>query len=749
MNRTIRILLTMAIAFSAMAAGATVSSPVDVGDFPLMQAVWDQYQPVVAASDGSYLVAYLHREPELSLRVTRVSSDGEVLDPFGIELGKTQSSFDTIWTGREYLIAWTRSSCAEDTGSRCLQLTTVSPDGEVDHVLQLPAVDDPRIAVRGDSLLISWSENIGESVRLRSHLLNLNGQTVSANIDLLAIERYTQVEQVVATDDGFLVFAAVPSGTGPTETLIAIPVSPQGVVGDVSTLAEDDSIYFQSIATNGERTAVVFGPRSGWPSLVILDSTGDVLVGPAQLQVGETPLIVSRGDLFALVSKFRDVVAIQTLDSEGTLGPLWPLEGELAPDAQLSALTAGMEGYLLIWQEQKGDGFWEPGGFNQYVTTYDHALQPLTLAAPLMLSAPVQRRSALTAADQSYLHVWEEYRDGVWQIYSQPMGPDGRITVWPVDHAHGEFSVASSGEDYLLAVGRLRWTEAEGFERFVELTRIAIDGSVELRKEFPEAVLPELVFDGKQYVLLWRTHPIPGSTMLTVLSDDLTPRGEAVAIDDFEEAAGFAGRVILLETVEGDPLFPDTLPTQGLGFRLVETANTVVVRPLNTIFEPTTDPLRNLIDATVGTNGEQAMIVWQEGNNDFDGGRGSRTATALVDSSGAVVSQRFGGLSRSLDSATDSMTWNGSRFVSAGMDQQGDLLLVQYFNPFGAPSQRLEIPVHSYGNGEVSIASTGGGQIFVDYSAFQTNDIVGAGVERVLMRSIITESGRRERPLRR
>lgn len=237
--------------------------------------------------------------------------------------------------------------------------------------------------------------------------------------------------------------------------------------------------------------------------------------------------------------------------------------------------------------------------------------------------------------------------------------------------------------------------------------------------------------------------------MLTVLSDDLTSRGEPVAVDDFEEAAGLAGRVILLEKIEGDPLFPDTSPTQGLGFRLVETANTVVVGPLKTLFESTLDPLRNLIDTTVAANGEQALIVWQEGHNDFDGGRGSRTATALVDSSGVVVSQRTGGLSRSLDSPTDSMTWNGSQFVSAGVNEQGNLLLVQYFNRFGAPSQRVQIPVDSYGNGEVSIASTGEGRLFVDYSAFQTNDMVGAGVERVLMRSIKTETEKRQRPVRR
>ncbi len=733
-------------------ADPIVSPPRDIGDFPLMQAVWDQSGPEAVSNGEDYLVVYVHGTRGRFLRATRITANGDVLDPFGIAIGSTGSSlhpFDVLWSGSEYLIAWTRSNC--DDGGSCLQFTTVTPDGEVEQGMSLPPVEEARFALRSGVLLVAWSE----PDRLQARMIPLGGEP-GEPIDLLdVVDRYVSIEKVVATSSGFLVFAhagATRTGSAAKEQLLVIPVDASGNAGAAHVLLEGgadlEPLRFGSISTTGQTTAVLFGAGSASRSLAILGPSGEDLVrlDPFTAFVPDDTLLLPDGEDFLMASRQAETVVIQTLGSSGATGPVWTLQPGIDRNQSLSAFAGTPSTLLLVREERKGDGWSEPGGLNQIVRTWDRALEPLAPASPLMLSAPVQRSSAVAAAGDTVLHVWDEYRDGIWQLYSQPMSADGQATAWPVDHPYNRqgFSLTSDGETFLLATGRSSWTPEEGWKRFVELTTIARDGSVVARTEIANAVQPEIVFDGKHFVLLWWERlegRYPDVAMLTVLDDSMEP-GTTIEIGDYLHAAGFDGGVYILGVIEGERLYPDLPPTRGLDVRVASTAGAVSIGPRTVVIEPSVNPVRDVRHETITSNRMDALIYWQQAESD-GGPWGYREESALVNRDGNVVAETPALLEQSGDTAAGMMTWDGRNFVSANMGEHGDRLLVQYLDRRGRFGERLRIPVDSYGNAEVSITSVGDGRTVVDDSAFVTDPRVGIDVERVFTQEITKETERR------
>jgi hypothetical protein len=750
--RTLSILLLAALLSTAVSASSRIMRgvPHDLGDFPLMQSVGSQEEPRVANDGTGFLVAYAHapQRPPQQLRLTRVSAEGEVLDPFGIGLGElsNQLGYDLAWIGHEYVVVW-NGNCAGST-SRCIRFAAVSSDGKVEHRGELEFSADAVVAADEHGVLITWQHIQGETRELRGMLADHGGGPRTAALSLMPLGHLetARVEQI-ATPSGFLVVARI-SASGQTRRLRSVAISRSGSVSQVTTIVEGQA-EIRGLSVNDGVAVLTWRSQVQGARSVALDDEGGPLRAPTPLM--EAGPLVPAGELFLTVwARGENSVVLQTLDAAGGAGPEWLLEAPIGRHDRISGFASSPGRMLLFWRESRSVS--HPAPVNQWLRVYDRALIPVAPARPLMLSAPAQTSVKATGGSTSYLHVWEEYRNGSWQIYSQALDRQERPLGWPIDHPYGTHAVGSSGSQFLLAVDRFRWPGGQ-MERYQELRLMGSDGSLLLERDLDRPGAPwRVLHDGSRWLLIWQELGVfaVGGVRLTLLDAQLQPIGEhelttrpAYTLFD---AAAFADGFYFFEGIEGPRPWPDSPQTSGLAVRIVETAgDRVVSSPQIPLVEPQVGPTRTVTSAVAASDGRDAFIAWRQYEQDGSAS-GTRSYTALVDPAGAVTSaERTEAEGHGVPIYT-SAVWTGSHFAVAGRAQSG-MIVLEYFGRSGYLVDRTSLMLRGSPH-RPALASTGGGEVVLDYVEPVTNAQVGVDVPRAFTLTFVREPSSRSRPAR-
>jgi hypothetical protein len=93
------------------------------------------------ASDGNeFLAVWINGIDRYSVFVTRIDSDGTVLDPIGIFVATavTNHPVGVAWNGDSYVVVWTGFNTV--VGSNTVMAARIAPDGRI--------VDPPRVLVQ-------------------------------------------------------------------------------------------------------------------------------------------------------------------------------------------------------------------------------------------------------------------------------------------------------------------------------------------------------------------------------------------------------------------------------------------------------------------------------------------------------------------------------------------------------------------------------------------------------------------------
>ncbi|HEX6177517.1 MAG TPA: hypothetical protein VF057_04105, partial [Thermoanaerobaculia bacterium] len=430
--------------FPAIAPAAIVSSEIAVSDPVLQAAPGSQSTPLIASDGRDFLAVWLDERLSYSIYATRLSRDGDVLDPLGIRLPVSIGGIkDLLWTGSNYLLVSERTD-----------LVRVGRDGRVLGTPTRLAAEATTIgsaASNGTVTLVGYrvTEAAG-APSVRAAVLDRDGAVIRT-LELPAEGRLFEAPLFAWNGESFI---AVWTTWGPrNETRVdAIRISADG------SLLEETAVplttgYVQNIASDGAGFAILIrGPaRQG-----LVHVSGDLRmvsdVDRMDIPNGAESALAWNGSEYIVTwADYRGMLRAVTVDGQRTLRSFDIAEASTGRNVRVDVAANG-DSAFVVWDDigLLGDVF------NRY--TSDVFLAAITNAVPgprMLLS--------VSAAQQS----------------------------WP--------SIASDG------VGAVAvWLESSG----VYLSRISADGTYldgrGLRlSDSVNALAPVVTFDGHAYIVAW------------------------------------------------------------------------------------------------------------------------------------------------------------------------------------------------------------------------------------------------------
>ncbi|MGH2734737.1 MAG: hypothetical protein ACRDKZ_04085 [Actinomycetota bacterium] len=313
-----------------------------------------QEDPLVAASDAGFLVAWTHAavdHTDKQGRVARVSGAGEVLDQPSVELRADDGNTlvgGVASDGDDYLVAY--------SGKDAEHARVVRADGTLAEPVRLGAGGSGTPTFDGDRYLVTWSHRIDDSSRvLASHVLR-DGTIQETGPYTLAEAPWTLVPRtaflgsaglVVWTDatDVWTIYAAPLTGDGHRTQDEALLLGPAPASFTAPAVAFDGRNYLFVYRSSHGRG--VYG--------TLISPDGDVLDDRFLIAAGaHEPAIAFDGDHYLVVwDKGGDVYGVR-IDRDANIVDGRALPISSAPQSQFHAeVAAGSGGWLVAWADAR------------------------------------------------------------------------------------------------------------------------------------------------------------------------------------------------------------------------------------------------------------------------------------------------------------------------------------------------------------------------------------------------------------
>ncbi len=509
----------------------TVMPEIAIDDPVVGPADGEQLHPAVAFDGTSYLVVW----GGASLRATRVSPAGVVLDPQGIVIpGQHWDDPRPVAAsnGNGFLVAWEHSG--DDFKSEIRGARVTGGGALVDPLGFVIAVDasyddqKPSVASAGGGYLVAYKEL--DAVLGRR--VSAAGQVLDATpIELSDPGSFADHDEPRVASSGTEYLAVWQEDPSFDVNVHGVFVAPNGSIADpagfdVSPAGEQQT--FPSVAWNGTSWLCVWQnePQSGTVSIrgarisaahTVLDPAGIAISAGANDK--ERPVVASsNGEWYVAWDRVRtQVVGGSTNDYFQVFGTRISAAGVVQapngdvlsaehPERQLPAIAGGPSGYLLAWEQE----------LEQWVFSRVHAtrldasgavLDPQQLA--LATGANGELSPSVASDGTNYLVAWSDRRAGagdtdIWGALVTPAGTSITPTGLPIAVLPGRQStpkVASNGAGYLVV-----WQNDETAAALVSGTLVASDGSVADPAGFDVAASgfrPAVASNGTDYLVAW------------------------------------------------------------------------------------------------------------------------------------------------------------------------------------------------------------------------------------------------------
>ncbi len=507
--------------------GARVASDGTVLDpqgFPICQASGGKEYPRVAGGDSCWFVVWGDHRTGTNVFGTRVSFDGEVLDPEGLAIAPgagSQKLPDVAWNGSVFLAVWksdehgTWTTCGArvDAAGHILDPGGffIAGDVSLGHVAGHPAV-----ASDGADFLVVWQNELSPRAVFATRVSG-EGRVVGSHVQLLP-GMPVQEDPEITYGHGRYFVAWRQTGVG--QDLWATRINRDGSIVDtagillVSEQLDQNEVAVTSV--DGGWLSVWTDQRRGSRQYAVFG----VAVDTAGRRVGESgptfphvprycrqaaPVATAGIDDYLVVWETGDAAPIQgiRLDSDGS--PLdsmgFAVTGGLGRQ-YAPAIASGDSGHLVVWQDTR----WHPNF-------------PKIYGARILLDGACPDYDGIAIADEpgekctepnvafdgeNYLVVWQTggnsgdiYGARVTQM-GLVLDPGGFLIAGDV-LAKVNPDVAFDGQNYMV-LSEMDYT--------TEVARVSPQGSVFERFQLDgfRGREPRLYFDGTNYLVV-RTDP--------------------------------------------------------------------------------------------------------------------------------------------------------------------------------------------------------------------------------------------------
>jgi MYXO-CTERM domain-containing protein len=456
----------------------SISAPFDLDAPNPVPAVGDQKSPRASLGNGAFLVVWTGA---YGVQAARVTTNGTLVDPYGITLAPSGAFADVAFDGTNWLVVWLNGTSL--FGSR------VTPAGVVLDPAGIPLATNvenmpPRVAFGTNEYLVVYAE--GGTSMLRRVLGRRVTPAGAVEPLMVGINSWGWYPALAFNGSHFLVSYTLqcsdPPQSGCATGQKARRVSPAGVV--------DAELALGSLGPNTESTSVA-SDGSGW---VVAWSAGNIaktravtaggaLVGAAPVDVASaaslsTPQIAYGAGAYSLA--FREasrVRAARVSETGAVISPpveLLPIAGLAAPSADLD--FDGTNFFLPHVQQVFFNSGWQGDVYGSFVSPGNVALSTLLLS---------QRKNAQSQPDVSFngtnhLVAWFDSRPrtpntaaplDVYGVRVTPAGAPLGSSVRIGENApfFGRVRLASNGTDWLAV-----WRSGGS----VFATRVLADGSI-------------------------------------------------------------------------------------------------------------------------------------------------------------------------------------------------------------------------------------------------------------------------------
>lgn len=545
------------------------------------------------AADGTdFFVAWQDSSGGGTIRGTRVSSRGDVLDPQGILLSQTAGGGapQVLWSGRDYVVSWR-------TAAGGLAITRVRLDGEVLDRERIVAANAYAVslATNGRNLLAGWLSSDFTQPGLHLRLLTLDGEPAGTELTV----PWVSTIRLAGSDSGFLAL-----GFDFRFNVTALQISEDGLpVGgtlSLGTAMTNTSIANLSIATDG--TSFVTGWAT-WPTgtdlRLVRIRAGAVTDQLIRNETPSTPRIAWNGSAYEVVWKSPAGVRHATADRDLSVGPI---ENASDLDKAPDAIAATARTTLLAVTRGSDINAHILGSTDEILLTFSFPLQQGVAGAwngtELLLAwlTPNEDGQGARVFAARIRDGWRQDGEGI------------QLTNFASPQT-GAPAVASDGDSFLVA-----WLQADGK---IATRRIGADGSLHEEALLDNgqgcrATMPALSFDGTQYVLAYSTCRVgiyAGAAGTWPISRAGVPIGSQPRI--LSVVTGADPKIVWT----GSHHFVTWLDSFGEA-AASPPPNVVggIVSPQNVLehafFIATSDPPKS--NVALATNGETVLVAWQE-----------------------------------------------------------------------------------------------------------------------------------------
>ncbi len=383
-----------------------------------------QLEPSVASNGTDFLVVWLdYREDVASLRASRVSAAGTVLDAGGIAVhtGGSETPPSVASNGSGYLIAW-------DSGP--ILAKRLGADGTVLDAVPLVignGDEHPQVASNGVDYFVIW--------RMES-------------LEFLGLEDGDPIERWVPEVYGRRVPAS-----GPLED----PVS-----------AQITSFWYPRIASSGTEYLVTWGTGGGIGARMV-GLKGELLGDPVWVtnDWGAEPDVASNGAEYVLAwcGTYRenadaqgcDIHAARVTKAGVVVDSTAVFVSDNANHGAAPRISSNGHDYLVVWKErQAGSDAYDDGELRGATL----AFEPFPQVSELSLGAlvPGMTETPLTSLGGRYLMAYGGMTDYVPRVRLRLLGAD--CSSEPAGDADGD--AVCDGEDNCLGVSNFGQEDADG-----------------------------------------------------------------------------------------------------------------------------------------------------------------------------------------------------------------------------------------------------------------------------------------------
>jgi len=502
---------------------------------------YEQTQPAVAFDGTNFLVVWSESGPledDSWMRIigTRVSPEGEVLDPVGIRISDRAyiGTLDpaVVFDGDRFLVAW---SINEIMLFGAFVGTDGVPQGPSWLITEQPTLYDPQIASNGSTFMLTWTVYYGGGPgEVAGILLDGDGQRLSL-VDIAIGPADDFTPDVASDGDGYLVTWGHGTPSSPdAPSLLGARVDGTGAVLDPGgfPIATGAHPARPSVAYGGGQYLVTWQDDVGGSDILgaRVSPAGAVLDSPPLLlstTPGFFPSVAHDGQRFLAVWQTgyydsADVFSTR-IDQDGTVEEPRGLPVSTAPGGQsFPWVAAGPGASFVVWEDTSSPA----GSFDVWGARLDASGSVLDPDGLLLTPGNSISSPAIAFNGTEHLVVWGDGRADRPTVIATRVRPDGTVvdpTGIVVSYSAADPTpvdlpprVASDGTGFLVTFALADCT--------AKAVRIGADGAA----VWPEIDLgptgsctsPGVAFNGTDYLVA--TAGPAGGVTATLVSPDGT-----------------------------------------------------------------------------------------------------------------------------------------------------------------------------------------------------------------------------------